>query len=108
MKKVCGVLCESSIQNKKAEVVVGIGINVRSGVNFFEKNNLPLAGSIFSQTNQMLDVKILAMEISKSLFENHSKLVQGKVSSTEFINRYCDKCFSNVSEVSVKKFCKIN
>lgn len=61
-KKICGMLFEKN----KSYFVVGIGINILQ--KKFE--NLPKAGSIFTQTNLSVDLKTFAESLHHYIFEN--------------------------------------
>lgn len=50
-KKICGILCESSLKDEKAEyVVLGIGLNVITRPQDFPEELRGSAGSLYSQT----------------------------------------------------------
>lgn len=50
-KKICGILCESSVKDEKAEyVVLGIGLNVITRPQDFPEELRGTAGSLYSQT----------------------------------------------------------
>lgn len=50
-KKICGILCESSLKDEKAEyVVLGIGLNVITRPQDFPEELRGTAGSLYSQT----------------------------------------------------------
>lgn len=65
--KVCGILCESIIKGAQIDVVCGIGVNVNQPTDFFERNSLPNAASLFEITGSRLDKKQLAQEIINQL-----------------------------------------
>lgn len=50
-KKICGILCESSVKDERAEyVVLGIGLNVITRPQDFPEELRGTAGSLYSQT----------------------------------------------------------
>lgn len=67
-KKICGMLFEKN----KNYFVAGIGINI------LQKNfeNLPKAGSIYTQANLLFDLKMFTESIHQYIFEN---LIQNKI-----------------------------
>ncbi|MDD3192652.1 MAG: biotin--[acetyl-CoA-carboxylase] ligase [Oscillospiraceae bacterium] len=51
-KKVCGILCESTIQGSRVSAVCGMGINLSQPAAFFEENGLPHAASLLSEAGE--------------------------------------------------------
>lgn len=95
-KKVAGLLCESVVQGKYADVIVGIGMNINSSSFVFQKLGLNHAGSLLTQTGKEYNiafiVKLLVEYIEKNfkIFStNNSKIVENI-----FINQYIDKCIT--------------
>lgn len=67
-KKICGILCESSITDHKLDyVIVGIGLNVITRFDDFPMDIRRLAGSIYSQTGEVIDRGQLIMAIIQEL-----------------------------------------
>jgi len=55
-KKICGILCESSITDHRLDyVVVGVGINVITRPEDFPPELFKIAGSIYSQTGEIVE-----------------------------------------------------
>lgn len=55
-KKICGILCESSLKDEKAEyVVLGIGLNVITRPQDFPEELRGTAGSLYSQTGTVFE-----------------------------------------------------
>lgn len=67
-KKVCGILCESVIENGSVRsIVAGIGVNVSAKTEDFPEPLREIAGSIFSQTGKSVERGRLALEIINEL-----------------------------------------
>ena len=67
-KKICGILCESSITDHKFDyIIVGIGLNVITRFDDFPMDIRRLAGSIYSQTGEVIDRGQLIMAIIQEL-----------------------------------------
>lgn len=63
-RKLSGILCEAV----DGGYIAGVGINLSQDEEFFEKNNLPYATSVFIETGEKpRDVGALAMAITESL-----------------------------------------
>lgn len=63
-RKLAGVLCEAV----EGGFIIGAGINLSQKEDFFEKNKLPYATSMFIETGEKpRDVRALAMAISESI-----------------------------------------
>lgn len=71
-KKVCGILIETHKTDNQLNIIVGVGLNVNQS-NF---ENLPKAGSLATQTNQIYKIKeilsglLTKLESSYHLIEN--------------------------------------
>ena len=65
-KKVCGILIEKKVINKKSYFLIGIGLNV------LEENfkHLPKAGSLLTQTGIKFDLERLTHSLHNYLVEN--------------------------------------
>lgn len=55
-RKICGILCESRIRASSCNLIIGIGINLRTQHSFFIRNELEFAGSVLSESG--CDIKI--------------------------------------------------
>ena len=67
-KKICGILCESSITDHRLDyVVVGIGLNVITRIDDFPMDLRRQAGSIYSQTGEVIDRGQLIVTIVEEL-----------------------------------------
>ncbi|MGM9591844.1 MAG: biotin--[acetyl-CoA-carboxylase] ligase [Oscillospiraceae bacterium] len=66
-KKICGILCESSLKDEKAEyVVLGIGLNVITRPQDFPEELRGTAGSLYSQTGTVFERgKLISAMISE-------------------------------------------
>ena len=81
-KKIAGILCESKILNKKANIVIGVGANILSTEQELINLSLLKATSIFSKTNLKIDptdflnvfVEIFD-KLFKTLINNEKKLI---------------------------------
>lgn len=56
-KKICGILCESSVFKDKADIVCGAGINLMTKTEEFETAGLHSATSVFAQTGRAVATK---------------------------------------------------
>lgn len=63
-RKICGILCESTIVKGQVNVIVGIGVNVSQSAEFFENAGLPHAASLLMLTGNAPARKTLAEEIA--------------------------------------------
>lgn len=75
-KKVCGILIEQRSLGDRLATVVGIGLNVRQPASFFEETQLPLGGSLLSQTGKMVDWETAARLMLAHLDEEYDRLLQ--------------------------------
>jgi BirA family transcriptional regulator, biotin operon repressor / biotin---[acetyl-CoA-carboxylase] ligase len=96
-KKVCGILIEqrtawSGIRQEPAgtldevkefATVAGIGLNVRQEASFFTQAQLPLAGSLFSLTGQLLDSGDVARRLLGVLDDLYASMFQGDTGRLE-------------------------
>lgn len=81
-KKIAGILCESKILNKKANIVIGVGANILSTEQELINLSLLKATSIFSKTNLKIDptdflnvfVEIFD-KLIKTLVDDEKKLI---------------------------------
>ena len=81
-KKIAGILCESKILNKTANIVIGVGANILSTEQELINLSLLKATSIFSKTNLKIDptdflnvfVEIFD-KLFKTLINNEKKLI---------------------------------
>lgn len=64
-RKVCGILCESAAFGDCFNVIVGIGVNVSQGEEFFESAGLPNAASLLMLTGKAPEREELVEEIAE-------------------------------------------
>lgn len=65
-KKICGILCESVIENGVVHsVIAGVGVNVSALEEDFPPELRDIAGSLLSQTGKCVERGVLALEIVK-------------------------------------------
>lgn len=62
-KKVCGILSEAVFSDGKANVIVGIGVNVLQKKDSFPQEIAEKATSLLEQTGKRFDIQTLAMSI---------------------------------------------
>ena len=67
-EKIAGILCESFIKNKTADVVVGAGINILATKKELQNLGLLKAASIFSKTNKIIKPELF-LKIFVETFE---------------------------------------
>ena len=94
-KKLGGILCESKIVKDKTEVIIGVGINVKSQ-NFpsFLKNT---PTSLENETGQIIDNNRLIAELLSG-FESFEE----RLKSRDFFTEYRDRFFLTDREVSIE------
>jgi BirA family biotin operon repressor/biotin-[acetyl-CoA-carboxylase] ligase len=83
-KKVCGILIEQrSRAGSGPATVVGIGLNVRQPAEFFVQAELPLGGSIFSQSGRSFEPADVARRLVGRLDQDYSGVVNGDLARLE-------------------------
>lgn len=83
-KKVCGILIEQRSRGREAPAtVVGIGLNVRQRAEFFDQAQLPLGGSLLTQTARELETDDVARRLLLRLDEEYGRLVVGDIGTLE-------------------------
>lgn len=91
-KKIAGILCESKILNKTANIVIGVGANILSTEEELINLSLLKATSIFSKTN----IKIVPanfLNVFVETFDNLFKtLVEDKNNEKKLIDLYEKNC----------------
>ena len=91
-KKVCGILIEQRAAGAVAETratVAGIGLNVRQDADFFDRAQLPLAGSLLSVTGRSFDSEEVTRRLLAELDLHFDPLVRGDTASLEAM--WCDR-----------------
>ncbi len=95
-KKVCGVLIETHKSDNQLNIITGIGLNINQ-INF---QNLPKAGSLATETDQMYDIEEILSGLLTKL-ENSYYQIQNK--EWDFImGNYNSKLFRK-NKISVFK-----
>jgi BirA family biotin operon repressor/biotin-[acetyl-CoA-carboxylase] ligase len=75
-KKICGILIEQRRQGDgPAATVVGVGLNVAQPASFFEEAELPLGGSLLTQTGTLLPWEDAARRLIRALDEEYELLM---------------------------------
>ena len=85
-RKICGILIEqrsAGLANGESAVAVGIGLNVRQPLEFFEQAELPLGGSLLTQTGHDLNVDDTARQLIVQLDEMYQPLLEGEFGALE-------------------------
>lgn len=91
-KKIAGILCESKILKNKANIVIGVGVNLISTKEELNSLNLLKATSIFSKTNIKIDPQYFLTTFSKN-FDNFLKiLVKDENNQNNLIKLYEKSC----------------
>ncbi len=91
-KKIAGILCESKILNKTANIVIGVGANILSTEEELISLSLLKATSIFSKTNLKID-PINFLNAFVKTFENLFKtLVENENNEKNLIDLYEKHC----------------
>ena len=98
-KKICGILCESSITDHRLDyVVAGIGLNVITRPDDFPPELLKTAGSIYSQTGEVIDRGKLIMAIVEEL---DAMYAAWKKDPTVYLDEYKSRCKMLGHEVEI-------
>ena len=95
-KKVCGILIEKKVINKKSYFLIGIGLNV------LEQNfkHLPKAGSLLTQTGIKFDLERLTHSLHNYLVENLLKDVSDILVLAKLNQRLFRKDIISVFEIN--------
>lgn len=73
-KKISGLLCEGEFFGDRRDVVCGIGVNLLQTQEYFKRENLPFAGSLYSQTKKALSLDDWIPCFSTIFLENYQTL----------------------------------
>lgn len=68
-RKVCGILCESGALRSGRYVICGIGINIAQDRDYFEREDLPHAGSLEMLTGRGFDKKEIFIKVAEKMRE---------------------------------------
>lgn len=91
-KKIAGILCESNILKNKANIVIGVGINLISTEEELKNLNLLKATSIFSKTNIKIDPQNFLAKFTKNFDIFFETLIQYKNNQNDLIKLYEKNC----------------
>lgn len=101
-KKICGILCESSITDHKLDyVIVGIGLNVITRPEDFPPELLKTAGSLYSQTGEIIERGKLIMAIIEELDKMYAAW---KENPHVYLDEYRRRCKMLGHQVDVYSF----
>lgn len=101
-KKICGILCESSITDHKLDyVIVGIGLNVITRPEDFPPELLKTAGSLYSQTGEIIERGKLIMAIIEELDKMYTAW---KENPRVYLDEYRRRCKMLGHQVDVYSF----
>lgn len=92
-KKVCGILCESVVEGSRADVVCGIGVNLRTTRETFDRMELFDAGSLLSQAGTVRSAK----EVAESLLRHMKNVWEEWVRygfSGRLLREYRSRCLT--------------
>ncbi len=91
-KKIAGILCEAFPSENGLSVVCGIGINVLQSKEHFIQNELPHAGSLYTQTGQKCNSQILLENVLITLDAAVQEHILNGFSAMK--NEYVDACIN--------------
>lgn len=74
-KKICGILTERIVQNGKASIIAGIGVNL----NILELPSALKATSIKIETGSDIDIKAFLQVLLEELNKEYSNFIKGSV-----------------------------
>lgn len=98
-KKICGILCESSLRADKLDyAVVGIGVNVTTRAEDFPPEIRDVAGSLYTQTGYTFERGAIISAILAELDEVYRQWLEGP---SRCLEEYRQRCFILGSEVTV-------
>ncbi len=98
-KKICGILCESSITDHKLDyIVVGVGLNVITRPDDFPPELLKTAGSIYSQTGEIVERGKLIVAIIEELDAMYAAWKENK---SVYLDEYRRRCSMLGHEVDI-------
>ena len=98
-KKICGILCESSITDHKLDyVVAGVGLNVITRPDDFPPELFKTAGSIYSQTGLVPDRGQLIMAMIEEL---DAMYAAWKDNPSVYLEEYRHRCSMLGKEVEI-------
>ncbi len=98
-KKICGILCESSLRADKLDyAVVGIGVNVTTRTEDFPPEIRDVAGSLYTQTGYTFERGAIISAILAELDEVYRQWLEGP---SRCLEEYRQRCFILGSEVTV-------
>lgn len=89
-KKICGILCESSVSENGADfAVIGIGLNVITRTEDFPPPIREIAGSLFSESGKIIERGKLISDIIAELDAMYSAWCEDK---TAYLAEYKKRC----------------
>lgn len=89
-KKICGILCESVIEDGALDcVIAGIGINVSTAADEFPKELQGIAGSILSETGKSIERGRLISETVKELDKMYDRWLADERTYLDDYRRLC-------------------
>lgn len=98
-KKICGILCESSITDHRLDyVIVGVGLNVITRPDDFPPELLKTAGSIYSQTGEIVERGKLIVAIIEELDAMYAAWKENK---SVYLDEYRKRCSMLGHEVDI-------
>ncbi len=98
-KKICGILCESSITDHRLDyVIVGVGLNVITRPDDFPPELLKTAGSIYSQTGEIVERGKLIAAIIEELDAMYAVWKKDKA---VYLDEYRRRCAMLGHEVDI-------
>lgn len=84
-KKIAGVLIESYIEGKNMTMLIGVGLNVNMDKEDFDSIIGRSVTSLKAELNHALDKNEVYVTIENDLYENITKLLDGKIDATQMI-----------------------
>lgn len=85
-KKVCGILIEQRTTGRPdvpVAAAVGMGLNVQQSAEFFEKADLPEAGSLASLSETTFETRLVAESLIAQLDSEYTRLLEGDTATLQ-------------------------
>lgn len=98
-RKICGILCESSISGNRIDAVCGLGININQSKERFEEQNLLNATSLFAETGNSFQVSEIIRTIINHWDNRYHEFLKAGLDS--FKNEYLQNCITIGKQVRV-------
>lgn len=97
-RKICGILTEQSFTGKALQVVIGVGINVNTGLEDFSPELRRKLGSLLSQTGRRMEIDVLAGLVLEELDGIYAVWLQD---GGRLLEEYREACVTRNREVII-------